>query len=514
MTQRKHKIDLQYTEFPMLSEQQTRTIIVGASRVVESSAAEKPGIAYCHNVMPSQYGMDSVGFTVAIPAPTDSAFVADVDDTRIIFGDEGSRIYFTWDLVGNIYALLPLATEWTPLPEIGFGIKRKDFTANSVTIATVNGISYIHFALKQTFIFEESSNSLQPVTLIGLDITTVIGLAASSGYLVAYTDEAIAWSSTIVPTDFVPSEVTGAGGGKVAGTEGKIQFILSNSLGLLVYTFANVVAGTYTGNVLYPFKFRPVDNSKGGLTLDRVAYEANASEQFAYTKGGLQSITSTGAKNILPEVTDFLSGKRFEDFDEVTNEYVGKNLNTDSTMLKKIKYIASRYLVISYGLPKSAGGNGYFTHAIIYDTSLNKVGKVKIDHVDVFEFIAEQTEIAKETIAFLIATGEVKTLHSSVLLESNGVLILGKIQQIHERMITLLEVEAENVPIGSIVDCIDMAALDGKKDITLFTGFVANKAGNYTRYAFRNTAKNHSLIFKGRFNLTTVLVTYYNNGSR
>ena len=520
MAQKYHKINLQNTKFPMLSEEQTRTIIGTAAGAEESLSNERPAIQYCHNIMPSEYGLDSVGFTSVVLAPTDSAFVADVDDTRIIYGSRGSRIYLTWDRVGNIYALLPLATAWLTLPPIGNGIKRKDFTANSVTIGTVNGVSYIHFANIQTFIYNESNDSLLEVELLGLDIADVIGVVASSGYLIAYTTTALAWSSTIDPTDFIPDQVTGAGGGNVDGTEGEIQFCLSNSLGILIYTFANVVAGTYTGNVLYPFKFRPVDDSKGGITLDRVAYEANATEQFAYTKGGLQAITSNKASNILPEVTDFLSGKRFEDFDEETNEYIHVNLPVQYTMLKKIKYIASRYLVISYGLPstvKYPGGiraSGNFTHALVYDTALNKLGKLKLEHSDVFEYVGEQTEIAKETVAFLLPSGEVKTLHSSVLLDSYGVLILGKLQEVRERMVQLLAVELENIPLGSDVECIDMAALKGKKDITLYPGYLGTKEGNYAEYLFRNTAKNHTLLLKGRFNLVTVLVRYALAGRR
>jgi hypothetical protein len=522
MAQVYFKMNLKQATLPMLSEEQTRTIIGSggyASAGKESASPERPGIAYMHNVMPSEYGLDTVGFTSQIPSPDYPAFVEDVDDTRIIYGDEASRIYMTWDLVGNMYALLPGSSVWLAIPDPGYGIRRKDFTANSVTIGTVNGVSYINFSYKQTFIYNEATNALLPVELKGLIITEVLGIAASSGYLVTYTTNAINWSSTLDPTDFVASQVTGAGNANVAGTEGDIVFILSNSLGLLVYTFANVVAGTYTGNILYPWKFRPVNDSKGGITLDRVAYEANSKDQFAYTKAGLQAVTSIGATNILPDVTDFLSGKRFEDFNTETNTYVTKDLSETQTMLKKIKYIASRYLVISYGLPKGLvfegkATTGYFTHALIYDTALKREGKLKIEHVDVFEYVGEQTEIAKETVAFLLPDGEVKTLHSSTLLASNGVLILGKLQEVRERMIQLLSVEVENIPLESEVGCIDMASLKGKQDYILHQGYIADKSSNLVIYDFRNTAKNHNLLFKGRFNLVTVQVKYAVHGRR
>ena len=87
-------------------------------------------------------------------------------------------------------------------------------------------------------------------------------------------------------------------------------------------------------------------------------------------------------------------------------------------MLKKVKLVASRYLVISYGVFE-------FTHAIIYDLALKRLGKVKITHADVFEYVGEQTEASKESIAFLLGTGEVKTLDFSATADASGVLVLG-----------------------------------------------------------------------------------------
>lgn len=519
MAQRYYDIDLKEVDFPFLSEQQPRTIM-GTSVGKAITQEDKPGVQYMHNVMPSKYGLDSVGFTTVIPEPVDSPFSGSFSDTRIVYGGQRSRIYLTWDLVGNIYALLPLASAWITIPDTVPSTRVKGFTSNDVTIGTVNGVSYIFFSRIGCFRYDESLNQLTPVTLVGLDISQILGVVASSGYLIAYTNEDIAWSSTILPTDFTPSPVTGAGGASVAGTEGDIVFCTPATNGIIIYVFANAIAATYTGNPQYPFKFKPVTDSKGGVSLDKAAYEANSEAQFVYTKAGLQTISNNRAANILPGLTDFLAGKRWEDFNETTLEYVSLNLDSETVMLKKIKFVASRYLIISYGLPAglaligAPNSTGNFTHAFVYDVSLNRLGKVKIEHADVFEYVADQIEVSKESIAFLLPSGEVKILHSSVLLESTGVLVLGKLQATHGSMTQLLGVECENVPIGSDVDCTSMAALDGKKDITLVEGSDLNKAGNLTEYGFRYTAKNHSIILKGRYNLTTVLVRYALAGRR
>ena len=504
MAQRFYKIGLQNSVFPMLSEQMSRTII-GSTAGEAPAKDDRPHVAYCHNVMPSKEGMDSVGFLSVIPpAFLPSGFA--LTDARVIYGDAKSRIYLAWDTIGNVYALLTGATTWLVLPLTVPSTGGSSFTTESVTIGTVNGVSYIVYAGISAFTYNEVTNKLDAVILTGLTIADILGVVASSGYLIAYTAQAIAWSSTIVPTDFVPSKTTGAGGGNVANIAGSILFATSNTLGILIYTDANTVAGTYTGNVQFPFKFREVDDSKGGISLDRVAYEANSTEQYVYSKAGLQAVTSRVAKTLLPEVTDFLAGKRFEDYNETTNLYEITDLSPTTTMQKKIKLIASRYLVISYGITS-------FTHALVFDIVLNKLGKLRITHTDCFEYVGAQSEISKESVAFLLSTGGVKVLDFAVSATSNGVLILGKLQFIRSHLITLHGVEVENVASTSALAISSQASLDGK-NFTLVSGTLVKTATNLRDHTFRSTAKNHSLVFLGQFNLVTALVRYTVAGRR
>ncbi len=507
MAQRFYDIDLQETNFPMLHEQQGRTII-GSTAGESPSKENRPHIAYCHNVMPSKHGMDSVGFLTVVPAFSGIPAGLEMSDERIIYGDAATRMSLAWDGEGNVYALKKGATAWIALPATVPATGGVGFDVDSVTVARVDGISYIFYSGIGAFNYNEITDSLDAVTLAGLDISTVLGLVASSGYLIAYTIQAIAWSSTILATDFVPSQVTGAGGGNIAGLAGNVLFITSNTLGIIAYTEANAVTGTYTGNARFPFKFRELPNSKGGITLDRVAYEANSSLQYVYSKAGLQAITSQSAKNIIPEVTDFLAGKRFETYNETTKLYEITDLSAGETMLKKIKYIASRYLIVSYGLP-----NIGFSHALIFDTSLNKLGKIKLDHTDVFEYIGAQDEISKESIAFLRKDGEVKVLDFSTVGASSGVLILGKLQFTRNRFITLQGVDIENVESASTLEVLTQVSLDGK-NFTTVAGFLSSSANNLRIYDFRSSGKNHSIVLIGKFNSVTAQVIYTVDGRR
>ena len=501
MAQRFYRLDLSKTDFPLLSEEQGRTVI-GSSKEEIAAKDNRPQVAYCHNVMPTRRGLDSIGFTSEIAAIAPA--VTNMEDARVIFGDAESRIHMAWDDLGAVYVLLPGSTIWLALPPTTPATGGVGFSIDDVTTGTVNGVTYIFYKGISAFIFNEITNELDAVTLTGLSTADVLGITGSYGYLVAVTKTAIAWSSTISPIDFVPSQITGAGGGNVTGIGGSIKFALANSLGILIYTDTNVVAATYTGNVQYPFKFREVGDSKGGLSLDTIAYEANTVAQFAYTKAGMQAVTSQRAAMLLPETTDFLAGKRFEDYDELTDIFTLTDLTT--TMKKKVKFIASRYVVISYGITS-------FTHALVYDTALEKLGKLKVTHADCFEYVGDQTEVSKESIAFLLNTGEVKLVDFSSVDASDSVLIFGKLQFTRSRLITLQELQVENIKTGSTVAVSTRASLDGKTTTTI-AGTESYSAESIRKYAFHNTAVNHSLMFVGKFNLVSVLVAYTIHGRR
>jgi len=503
MAQAIYSIKLQDTAFPLLSEEQTRTVI-GSEIGKAPSASDMIGIAYCHNVMPTKYGLTSVGYLDAVPPY--SILGAPFYDVRTLYDEEGNLFYLAWDAAGYIFHLTGSPLAWVPI--LGSYVKLSPLTISlPVTIATVKGVSYICFPRNFLCTFDAATSTINTVSLIGISMLNVAGIVASSGYLIVHDELDISWSSLIDPLDFVPSQVTGAGGGSVAGLAGPMLFITSNSLGLLIYTEANIIAGTYTGNSRYPFKFREVDSSKGGISLDRIAYEANSTTQFVYSKAGLQTITSQRAEVLFPEVTDFLAGGKLESYDEVTKQYTYTYLASDDTMEKKIKFIAARYLVVSYG-----AGTGLFTHALVYDTALGKVGKLKITHTDVFELIADQPEISKESIALLLADGAVKVLDFTSA-TANGVLVLGKLQALRTHMISLLGVEAENIPDEGLISVHSQASLDGK-NFTNIDGSLSYSSGDLKEFAFRSTAKNHSIVFTGKFNLTAVQVRYTLAGRR
>lgn len=507
MAQAEYKIDLN-TTFPMLHEQQARTII-GSTAGESPAPDDKPGIAYCHNVMPTQYGMTTVAYKEVLPSVPGLVSGEEFVDVRAAFGNQRTRIFLAWTTKGNVYVMHagPFAIQsWALLPAT---IPSVDLPLDpdTVTIGTVEGISYIFYSNLGGFIYDELSSTLQPVFFNGLAITTTKGMLAANGYLVAYSNSEIQWSNPRDALDFVPSEVTGSGGGPVANLGGSIQYGVANSLGMLLYCEANVVAAGFTGNAKFPWRFKEIEDSKGGISLDLTAYQANSGTQFVFSKGGLQEIKISKAVNMLPRASDFLTGRRFEDYNETTKLYEITDIPESGTMLKKLKYVASRYLIMSYGVSS-------FTHAIVLDTALGKIGKLKTPHVDVFEYVNRQTEIAKENIAFLKADGQVEIVDFAVTNpDSSGVLILAKLQLTRTRFINLMAVDVENVELEDTISVHSQVSLDGK-NFTVVDGFQDKKSPNIETWLFKAEGKNHGIGIIGKFNATNVQVTYVQSSRR
>ncbi len=517
MAQQFYSIDLRRAKFPLLSELQTQTIISLINK--EDSGDEAPQIAYCENVFPTLEGIESVQFSIVISAATDLDAGDKFIDVRIIYGSDLNRFYLGLSTSGTYWILdeTDIENPFWAKEDIPAIVIPGDYDPELLTIGTVNGVSYLYYR-GNTFIstYDETTKMFVNTVPVGLDMSVVLGFTATSGYLVAYTKFATAWSSTILPTDFVPSLVTGAGGGNVNGIAGAILFVTPTPLGMNFYTEANVIGASYTGNVRYPFKFREVENSKGGISLDQIAYEANSDPQYVYTKAGFQTINTRVAETILPEVTDFLTGRRIETYDKDAVKLVERNLTVSEVMFKKVKYINSRYILISYGIDE-------FTHSIVYDTSLSRMGKIVLDHTDVFEYVGDQTEIAKQSVTYLHADGSCTVSFFNPAAppspDNPGVVMLARIKASHSRKMTLLGTLLTLIGADQTDDefkCFDIPSLDGLNESTIspIAGFLAQSKGNLREYNWRQTADNHSILIQGKFRLTTALITYTINGRR
>lgn len=513
MAQIAYRGNLSASNFPLLSQGGGQTVIVPGpdnnfNRQVQSSAdLDKdvgiPQAYYMHNVLPTAGGLQSVGYDLIVTGPYSPDTLArefilreDASDSKLyIFqpGVIGTTVFFlsTIGLLWSAVSLYYVAGVPTVFPN--------DIYNRQFTVAHVEGVSYLQISNLVTLKYNFTLNRLESVTLAGLAPVAILGLVEASGYLIAYSDSTVAWSSTLNPLDFVPSLETGAGGGSVEGIKGIITAVASSANGFMVYSKTNAVSVLFTGNTRYPFQFSECLGAGGVVSLERVTYESDSGFNYAYTTKGFQLVQARLGQTIMPEITDFLGGRYFEDFDETTNTFVVTI--TTTPLVKKIGFIASRYLVISYGITT-------YTHAIVYDTVQKKFGKLKIEHVDCFEFeyLDEAVnDIPKKSIAFITSSGTISTVNFDVgSVTRIGVLVLGKFQYARSRRMQLQEAWFEWINPNSTLEIYNCVTQDGKTLGPLIPGVILKQGTNVRQYGFGSPdGVNHTLIAKGTFNFVS-----------
>jgi hypothetical protein len=336
--------------------------------------------------------------------------------------------------------------------------------------------------------------------------------------MIAYDNKFVYWSSVldIDPTtnsvDFTPSLTTGASNIAPEGARGPITIVLPATFGITVYTTSNIVSGVYSGNSRYPFNFKEVVSSGGCSTGDYVTYDANTGNQYAYTTSGFQTVTATATQTLFPELTDFLAGSVFEDFDESTLAFTKTALTLP--MKKKITSVADRYLVISYGVSA-------LTHAIVFDMTQKRYGKLKQDHVSCFEYEYLDPILAdapRRSIAFLKSTGEVKLVNPSVnFANSFGVILMGKFQYVRSRLLTLEELTFQSVETNQTISAYDLVSISGGtlESTICYPLYDVTPSGEKQRqFKTHKTGENHSIMLIGGFALSGFTLTFHIGGKR
>lgn len=512
MARNTSRINLAALQFPLLSELHGRTVIVGThdqnatpganfNPAADVGEVGIPQIYYAHNVMPTPQGYKSVGYLKFADAEgTVNDFIS-VHTLRYTATGHSGTLGVTAG--GKLYLLRYAVNTWLAL------VAPPELAGAKVTLAFLHGITYIYFANIGCYTFDFATFTFTPIVLTGLTAANVISITESNGYMLAFDNLGnIAWSSLVSATDFTPSLITGAGGGSIEGIKGKVKAVVLTSNGLIVFAEANAVGVVYQANSRYPFGFVPIVGCGGLSDTNYASYQASDSEYaYVYTTSGLQAVNHKAATFLLPEITEFLSGSKIEDFDEVTNTLSTQTLST--VLKKQIAFIADRYLVISYGVNS-------LTHAIVIDTVIKRVGKLKINHVAAFEFqLYDQTayETPKKSIGILANDGTVHLVNTDIPAPaSNGVMILGKYQFVRARRMTIESVEIENTIIPGETSCYLMPSYDGKTLAAAVAGYNTGLTGLTQQYNFHTTAYNHSILLKGRFNAVSGVISYQVGG--
>lgn len=528
MSQIVYRGNLSAKAFPLLTDYQGRTVIIpGPDNTFNRSltSAEDvdkdvgiPTVYYCHNVLPAPYGFNSVGYEKLINplsvGETNFNYALLVRSNAVSPTVNGPRVYFTSFPNGQCYTSALGGNSWQLITTVVPGVT----AATVVTYASVQGISYIFFSKIGCYKYDSASNTLIAVALTGLIQSKIVGVATYQGYLIVYDDNSVYWSSvldidyTLNSVDFTPSLLTGAGNIRPEGARGPITIVRAATFGLSIYTASNIVSAVYSGNSRYPFNFKEVIASGGCMSDDLVAYDANSGSQYAYTTSGLQIVSATATQTVFPEITDFLAGQDFEDFNESTQAFILETLTFP--MKKKLSSIADRYLIFSYGKTS-------LTHAIVYDMSQKRFGKLKYPHTDIFEYEyldPSATDAPRRSIAFLSPNGQVYVVNPSVTFaQSNGVILLGKFQYSRSRLLSLEGLELQTVHPNQSASAYNLYSATGGtvESVQKVQGYETSVAGQSQRtYKFHKTAINHSILLIGGFFLSSFILTFHIHGRR
>lgn len=526
--------------FPMATELSGRTIIVpGQDENYDRYNAANtdrdkgvPQVYYMHNVLPVIPGFQSVGYTsqIAPAVPGSNEF----DRVFNIQVNGGNKYLFAPRADNTIQVFDNAAGGWVDATPVGFS-----YTSSTlITLATVQGTTYIFFAFMNAYIYDPETQKLVVAVLDGLTISEILGLVSANGYLIAYTaDGTLAWSNQQVPTDFVPNLATGAGGGSINEVKGKLQFALPLNNGFLLYNTDNIVSCTYTGNADFPYVFVEVPWTRGVDAPEDVSWANNGDVHYAMTSAGLMEISNRQSQLVFQELSDFLGMRKFEDFDEDILTFIEEYLT--SPMRTRVAVIGARYLCISYGREEDAPN---FTHVMVQDLLAGRWGKLKVIHRQLFEWQAP-TEFSyvpysdptwdgvtynnllptygdyttatdpitalKKTIAVLQQDGTILIVDMDLSeVSADGVFVLGKFQFNRNNFITSQAFNVETVDTGNDFDAYLLYTLDGKTLQPFVTPYLAASRPQLRQYLNTTSAMNISLMFIGAFNLTSVLFKF------
>lgn len=537
------RISLNSDKFPFLYRDAQRTVVLpGLDANVRAQAYFGdmanadwgiPTLLYCENVMPIARGLISTEITNAIEkfAVGNTEF-----DQAIVVRDSLENNTLVVPARGKNYVLMISTGTW---------VSSLAFTPSHllVTRAYVQGRSFICYEKEKIFEYDGGTGLLVDVTSsivfpAGYSIADVRGIGSASNYLLLFLDIQIHWSSPSDPLNFDRATNNGSGYQIPQDVRGRISCILPVSGGAIIYTVRNAVAITYTNNASVPFVFRGISNSGGVASYEQVAYDADERFQYAYGSGGLQRVSLQVAEAAFPEVTDFLTSALYESFNYSTKKV--ETIQLGSYLSVKLTYVSQRFLVISYGQTANT-----YTYALIFDTALQRWGKVKTNHVDAFTYpypnilgdltyaqlltdISGLGDISiadlgvgilsisppKKSIAFLQADGTINLLAVDYRASSSvGVAVIGHIQHNRNRLTTLHKVELEGLDDSSVAPLVyDLISLNGKtiEEVRQYQPYFEDIG--YKEYLGDAVGKNHQLAVIASMALTSCVVEVANHG--
>lgn len=503
MTQIAYRATLSNAMWPQRAAHLSSTVVSPQYESLSSRKAElppseerdiiAPQVYYVENALPTNYGFDSVYFPDVDP-PMEFYYPGDavIHWARTSSSSVG-QILFVLTLQGSIYIMQPNQHTWKRA-SIPVGYSPEWGNKRYITAASMNDKIVVAVVGSGVglMLYDLATNDLiiGPLGTPGLEDVQIRGVFSTTNYLAVWDKDTIYWSAFENPLDFVPSELTGAGNGVIMAGKGAIVSCVPTTLGFIIYCEGNAIAALSTSRADEPFTLREISGSGGISHPKQVVADWNSVSHYAYTSSGLNQITNTDAKPFITELTDLLTNQVIDYIDvggQLIEEIWEQGADVQVTVVK------DRYLCVSY----KSKLVGTYQWCFVYDLYLKRSGKLRRDHVGIFEYYGN--------IATISVTGAINVVRFGGA--GQAIVALGKYQHIRQRMIAIDSVAVDSLQSD---DCqvIVRSSLDGFDDVYSSTGYAQSRS--HRTYTLVGT--NHKIIISGTFSLRTVVLHYHIHG--
>ena len=252
-------------------------------------------------------------------------------------------------------------------------------------------------------------------------------MVGAAGRVVIATDMHLYWSSSVDPTDFVPSIGNGAGSATHTFDIGRIVKLVSNAAGMYVLGTSGGMCANCTGDVRFPYELKPISNFNGIPYYDAVHTNYEADRILVWSNAGLMWLSGCSAEPVFPdismqlqegvyshaEITRIGKSEAFTDpceyRDSVTDCAVWHVRHVDMLKYYKVHNVSPRYTVISYDLQDS----DIYGMVYVEDLFLRRCAVLRLKHFDVN---------VNEHFGLVFSTGPCKSV--GLALDGNGLGLL------------------------------------------------------------------------------------------
>lgn len=532
-----YSASLSSDNFPFLSQFKGPTVVLGQydqnyELSINQTRLQKekqvPEAYYLENIMPSGQGWATTGFT---PRVTGLLGATDFDQGLILRDSDQNRVVFS-PAKGKNYIFDANNSIWKSIGAI-------PLNNGMVTSAWLSGVTYVFYENTGCFTYDKDTMTFSPVAFDGIDVTKLKGLTAAQGFLIVWDDLTVYRSQLGSPTEFAPDFTLGSGSEEPQDAKGKILFCLQIPGGYIIYTTANAVGASFNINQRQPFTYKEIAGSAGVTDINQVSYHDSLGTHYAWTTSGLLKLNKDVAINVFPELSDFLAGKIYEEWDPINKALV--TTKTSNSLAIKVTVVGARFLIISYGIVA-----GQFTMAVIYDLAFKRWGKVKINHVHCLEYLAPTISgdvfyinlgemfysdlgdltyadlaeglftdpQAKENIGFLQADGTIVTINFDLTQQNcNGVLLLGKYQFRRNSFLVIDDIMIQNVDQANTdFDVLLLSSLNGQTIDYTTEPYLSESDDLYRRYLSEISARNHGIALIGTFHAISMELLMHEDG--